>query len=104
MAAGDFDRGIQVSYNIHWRRMFRVKDRPKAEGRIRATRALFGRPVDVLECETYWKIPELWVCRLQMPARPGPVEQIVLDALVLADRLGNGWLVLGPSIENGELT
>ncbi len=83
--------------------MFRVKSLEKAEGRLNEVRRLFGADFKVLCCEQYWKIPELWDCRIETTEKESPMSDVVFETLRLADALANGWHVTGPSVYENRL-
>lgn len=47
------------------------------------------------EGQPYWKIPDLWECRVSSPAPVGSVADQVLGTLLAANRLGTGWRLNG---------
>lgn len=92
-----------MQYHVAWRLMFRVKDRRKARGRIVEVRKAFGIDLEVTTCEQYWKLPELWECSVTGPECDRAVPEAAFDCLLLANKLGNGWYLLGPLVRDGAL-
>ncbi len=92
-----------MRHQVSWRLMFRVKDRRKALGRIEEVRNALGVDVEVTVCEQYWKIPDLWECSLRTPEIDRSIPKAVFDCLTLANRLGNGWYLLGPLVKDDVL-
>jgi hypothetical protein len=82
---------------ITWRLMFRVNDGRAAQRCIDRVRERLGGEWQVALCERYWKMPELWECCLEGAELDRSVAEMVLHCLLLANRLGVGWRVLGPS-------
>jgi len=78
--------------------MFRVKNRDKALRKIQEVRLAFGRELADTKIERYWKDESLWDCSVQVPGRDGAAAEIAFDCLVIAARLGSGWLILGPGV------
>jgi hypothetical protein len=86
-----------------WTLMFRVSNRDKAKKEFERTSRLLGRKLHLAKCERYWKIPELWTCdATTIFETPSEAEQIV-GYLLLANRLANGWHVLGPNYSGDAL-
>jgi hypothetical protein len=75
--------------------MFRVPDRSALDKCLARVLPLFGAGVRVGECRPYWKIPELWECRLVSPASANSVAEQVLGCLLVAQGLASGWYVFG---------
>lgn len=92
-----------MRHYVSWRLMFRVKDRHKAQRRIEEVQKAFDVDVKVRTCKQYWELPELWECSLDTPESDRAVHEAVFDCLVLANRLGNGWYLLGPLVKDGIL-
>jgi hypothetical protein len=82
--------------SVCWRLLFRVKTKEKASQKLEEVRQTFGRELEVLTNERYWKDPTLWDCSITTPAAGSSPAEIAFDCLVLAARLGNGWYLLGP--------
>ena len=81
---------------VYWTLMFRVSTREKAEKQISRAREILGGDLTLTKCERYWKIPELWRCEAETVFESSsPAEQIG-GCLGLANKLANGWHVLGP--------
>jgi hypothetical protein len=57
---------------------------------------LFARDIEVTGSERYWKDEALWDCGLDIAGRSDRAAEVAFDCLVLANRLGNGWYILGP--------
>jgi hypothetical protein len=74
---------------------FRVKNHTKALRKIDEVRRAFGRDLKIAVDERYWKDKNLWECSFWVEGADGSAADVVLDCLVLAARLGNGWYVLG---------
>ncbi|QEH38756.1 hypothetical protein OJF2_73620 [Aquisphaera giovannonii] len=87
---------------IHWRLLFRVKDRDKAHRRVEEVRRVLAREIEATRIERYWKDEAFWDCNLNTPGVAGHAAEVAFDCLMLANRLGNGWYLLGPGGQ-GEL-
>lgn len=87
---------------VNWRLMFRVNDAASAARCLASVRKVL--PSQVVEApKPYWKLPELWEVTLRSPLA-APIAEGVLDLLLTANRLANGWLVSGPTLEHGIVT
>jgi hypothetical protein len=75
--------------------MFRVSDRDALDRCLAGVLPLFGPGVEVGECRPYWKVSELWECRLVSPASARSVAEQVLGCLLVAQGLASGWYVFG---------
>jgi hypothetical protein len=83
--------------SISWHLMFRVKKRAAFQRCLSQTLPLLGEVISQEEGKPYWKIPELWECAVETPLLGHSFAEQVLGCLHLANRLGVGWYVLGPS-------
>jgi hypothetical protein len=78
------------------RLMFRVKNRDKAMKEFGRAEEILGRKLELAGLERYWKIPELWDCRSRLTVETQTEAEQIEHYLLLANRLANGWYVLGP--------
>lgn len=81
--------------HIIWRLMFRVNDRASLDVCLKPILPLFGSNHSLEDCKPYWKIPELWECTITTPAQGSSTADQVLHALITANQLAAGWLILG---------
>jgi hypothetical protein len=93
-----------LKYSTHWRLLFRVKNEAKALGRLTAAGKRLGQPITPKSVERYWKIPELYDCHFELALSAKTPEAAIAEVLLLAHGLGNGWYVLGPSLNGQCLT
>jgi hypothetical protein len=84
-----------MSVSIHWRLMLRVNDRRALDKCLARILPLVGDGVEVGDCKSYWKDPDLWECNLVSPVAVGSTAEQVLACLLIAMRLGTGWYILG---------
>jgi hypothetical protein len=82
---------------MHMTLMFRVAHAHKAKKELQRTEELLNQKLDVRKCEPYWKIPELWTCDVSLEFDAPSVAEQITGVLLRANRLANGWYVLGPS-------
>ncbi|MEM0914128.1 MAG: hypothetical protein AAGK09_05900 [Planctomycetota bacterium] len=88
--------------DVAWRLMFRVGNQAKAQRCL--DQALEVVPGECVAApQAYWKIPELWESSIQS-AIEGSSAAAVLHLLQVADRLGTGWNVTGPTIHEDMVT
>jgi hypothetical protein len=76
--------------------MFRVAYAHKAKEELQRTEELLNQKLEVSKCERYWKIPELWTCETSIEFNASSVAEQIAGALLRANRLANGWYVMGP--------
>lgn len=89
--------------SIQWRLMFRVSDRRALDECLARTLPLIGAGITLGECMQYWKIPELWECKLVSPLLAGTTAEQILACLLIAKRLATGWYISGSlSTESAE--
>ena len=81
---------------MHMTLMFRVAHERKAKKELQRTEELLDQKLEVSKCERYWKIPELWTCGASIEFDAPSVAEQITGVLVRANRLANGWYVLGP--------
>lgn len=82
--------------SIHWHLMFRVAHRRAFDRCLARTLPLLGAGSRVVaEGKPYWKMPELWECRVEGPGAKGSAAEQAYECLVIALGLGVGWHVLG---------
>jgi hypothetical protein len=81
---------------VSWRLMYRVSSGQKALKELERTRELLGHALSADKCERYWKIPELWTCEATMRFEASSGKEQVVECLLAANRIANGWYVLGP--------
>jgi hypothetical protein len=76
--------------------MFRVAHARKANKELERTEELLSQKLEVSKCERYWKIPELWACHTSIEFDAPSVPEQITGVLLRANKLANGWYVLGP--------
>ena len=81
---------------IHLTLMYRVAHAHKAKKELQRTEELLNQKLEVSKCERYWKIPELWTCNASIEFEAPSVAEQITGVLLRANRLANGWYVLGP--------
>ncbi len=84
-----------MAFSVHWRLMFRVGSRDAFQKCLDRSLALLGPDSVPREGQPYWKIPDLWECRVSAPVPAGTVADQVLGTLLAANRLGTGWHLNG---------
>lgn len=85
---------------VRWTLMFRVATRDEAEREMTHVQNALGVPLRMMDCERYWKIPELWSCGATMEIETTSIADCVTRSLLLANRLAIGWYVLGPYVSD----
>ena len=81
---------------MHMTLMFRVAHARKANKELERAEELLGQKLEVSKCEGYWKIPELWTCDASIEFDAPSVPEQITGILLRANKLANGWYVLGP--------
>ena len=76
--------------------MFRVAHARKAKKELERTEELLSQKLEVSKCERYWKIPELWTCDTSIEFDAPSLPEQITGLLLRANKLANGWYVLGP--------
>ncbi len=89
-----------LRFTVHWRLLFRTRDRTKAEKLLERVRQAFDVPLDVSVFDPYWKDKDLWECSFAIEVTGLSQAEIAFTCLTLANRLGNGWYLLGPGGSN----
>jgi hypothetical protein len=85
-----------LQFKIHWRLFLRVRDRIKAEKSLERVRQALDVSLVVSVFEPYWKDKDLWECSFSIDVTGGSDADVAFTCLTLANRLGNGWYLLGP--------
>ncbi len=85
-----------IRFIVHWRLLFRTRERTKAEKLLERVRHAFDVPIELSVFEPYWKDEDLWECSFSIKVAGGSDAEIAFTCLNLANRLGNGWYLLGP--------
>lgn len=92
---------MEIIWSVH----IRAHAEPNARRVLQRIHALLGHSGMELSFERYWKIPEQYVVRFSTPLAADTAGDAVLQLLLTAQRLGNGWCMSGLSVaENGRLT
>ena len=89
-----------VSTMMHMTLMFRVAHAHKAKKELQRTEELLNEKLEVGKCEQYWKIPELWTCDACIVFDAPSASEQIAGVLLRANRLANGWYVLGPFLRS----
>ncbi len=90
-------RGVVAS--IRWHLMFRVQSERAARLQLKRAGARIGRPLEVLGCKKYWKIPELWECDARSQIGAGTTAERIVASFQDANALAQGWYILGPYLD-----
>lgn len=63
---------------------------------IERVRQALDVPLEVSVFEPYWKVQYLRECSFAIELAGGTDAEVAFTCLILANRLGNGWYILGP--------
>jgi hypothetical protein len=77
---------------------FRVRSREKAGRELARVAELIGEQLQLRTSERYWKIPEWWTCVVELRLEARTASELVAECLLRANRIANGWYVLGPHL------
>lgn len=89
---------------VYWSLIFRVGNRDKAMKELQRAEALLGQSLQVASFEPYWKIDGEWRCEATAQIPATSAAELVMNALLLANRLSYHWSVSGPHFnEAGKL-
>src|SRR4051812_39489853 len=82
---------------IVWRVHALAKRDVSARRVLQRVIAGLGQPAEEQSIERYYKIPEQYVLQFTTPLEAATPPEAVFQTMLAAQRIGSGWMVIGPT-------